>query len=273
MVNGPSSDRHCYNPSITNYDADVYDVRHLGSLQGDMEWYRSKAVASGGPVLELGAGTGRITVPIAQAGICVTALDLDAGMIAKLRNRAAALPDEARARVSVHQGDMRTFSLGETFALVIIPFRAFLHNLTVDDQLASLKRSHEHLRPGGELAFNVFHPSLEYMAAHAGSQTGAWRWTGTRELPDGGFVVYSEASRYDTVHQRVRSMIRTEEYAADGRLARTHMMRLELAYLYRSDISRLLEQAGFELTRISGDFMGRPFERDGDELVVEARKR
>lgn len=68
-------------------------------------------------------------------------------------------------------------------------------------------------------------------------------------------------------------MIRTEEFSAVGSLIRTHMMRLELAYLYPSDITRLLEQAGFELIRISGDFTGRPFERDGDELVIEARKR
>ena len=79
------------------------------------------------------------------------------------------------------------------------------------------------------------------MSAHAGAQKGTWRWTSTKNLPDGGFVVYSESSRYDTVHQRVRSMIRTEEFSAVGSLIRTHMMRLELAYLYPSDFSRLLE--------------------------------
>ena len=84
---------------------------------------------------------------------------------------------------------------------------------------------------------------------------------------------FSDASRYDTVKQRVRSMIRAEEFAADGTLVRTHMMRLELAYLYPADIRQLLERTGFDLIRISGDFTGRPFERDGDELVVEARKR
>ena len=68
-------------------------------------------------------------------------------------------------------------------------------------------------------------------------------------------------------------MIRTEEFGADGSLQRTNMMHLELAYLYPSDITSLLAQSGFELLRMSGDFAGRPFERDGDELVVEARRR
>jgi SAM-dependent methyltransferase len=259
--------------AITNYDADVYEMMHPGSLQGDIEWYRQKAAASGGPVLELGAGTGRITIPVAESGIRVTALDLDEGMLAKLRAKVAAQPDDVRARVSIRQGDMRSFALSQTFALVIIPFRAFLHNLSADDRLAALQRARDHLWPGGELAFNVFHPSLEYMSAYAGSQAGTWRWRGTRVLPDAGFVVFSDSSRYNTAQQRLRSMIRTEEFDGDGHLVRTHMMRLELAYLYPADITQLLERSGFELIRISGDFTGRPFERDGDELVIEARRR
>jgi hypothetical protein len=132
---------------------------------------------------------------------------------------------------------------------------------------------HTHLRSGGELALNVFHPSLEYMAANAGAYTGVWRWRATRNRAAGGFIVYSEATRYNTVQQRLESMMRTEEFAPDGSLLLTNMMRLELAYLYASDIASLLAETGFEPPRVSGDFHGRAFERDGDELVVEARKR
>jgi SAM-dependent methyltransferase len=246
---------------------------HDSSVQGDTEWYRQKAIASGGPVLELGAGTGRVTIPVAQSGIDVTALDLDAGMLQRLREKVATVSAEVQGRVAVHQGDMRSFAINKQFALVIIPFRAFLHNLTREDQLATLRRAHMHLRPGGELAFNVFHPSLEYMAANAGAYAGVWRARTPEILDGGGFVVYSEMSRYDTIRQRVHSLIRTEEFSSDGSLTRTHMMNLELAYLYRSDIASLLAESGFELTRISGDFTGRAVERDGDELVIEARAR
>ena len=244
-----------------------------GAVSGDVDWYCRKAVESGGPVLELGAGTGRVTIPIAKAGLHVTALEIDAGMLARLRQKVGGLPDEARRRIVVRQGDMRSFALDERFALVIIPFRAFLHNVTREDQLAVLRCAHAHLRQGGELALNVFHPSLEFMAQHAGAYEGVWRWRGTRKRPDGGFVVYSHASRYDTVHQRVESMLRTEEFGADGSLQHTNMMHLELAYLYASDIAALLAESGFEPPRISGAFSGRPLELDGDELVVEARKR
>ena len=246
---------------------------YSGATQGDVEWYRRKAVESGGPVLELGAGTGRVTIPIAEAGVRVAALDLDSGMLQRLREKVRRLPADVQARIAVHHGDMRSFALDEQYGLVIIPFRAFLHNITRDDQLAVLRCAHRHLRDGGELALNVFHPSLEFMAGHAGAYLGVWRWRQTTKRPDGGFVVYSDASRYDTVNQRLESMIRTEEFSRDGALLTTNMMHLELAYLYASDIASLLADAGFEPPRISGDFYGRAFERDGDELVVEARKR
>lgn len=241
--------------------------------RADVEWYRRKAVESGGPVLELGAGTGRVTIPIAEAGVRIAALDVDAGMLDKLRRKADTLPSDVRDRITIHQADMRSFALNEQFALIIIPFRVFLHNITREDQLAALRGAQAHLRSGGELALNVFHPSLEYMAAHAGAYARVWRWSKTEKQSDGGFVVYSDATRYDTVRQRLESMIRTEEFSPDGALRNTNMMHLELAYLYSADITSLLAESGFELVRISGDFAGRPFERDGDELVVEARKR
>jgi SAM-dependent methyltransferase len=254
------------------YDPALYDIVTPGAFRGDVEWYRRKAREAGGPVLELGAGTGRITIPIAQDGGSVHALDADRGMLGALARKAATLPADVQARIAVTEGDMRNFRLDRQFALVIVPYRAFLHNVTADDQLACLARIREHLRPGGSLAFNVFHPSLEFMAQHAGALVGVWRWYATYPLPDGGVVVRSDASRYDTVRQRVHSLHRYELYAADGNQTRNFLQQLELAYLYAADIRRLLEQSGFEAISIRGDFDGGPFEHDADELLVEATR-
>jgi SAM-dependent methyltransferase len=252
------------------YEPELYDLVIPPSWFGDVEWYRKRAEESGGPVLELGAGTGRITLPVAQSGVRIYALDSDQGMLDALTRKIAAQPKTVQERIVIVNEDMRRFRLTERFALIMAPFRSFLHNLTEEDQLACLRSVREHLRPGGRLVFNVFHPSLEYMARNTGAMAGAWRWRETVERPDGGAVVRSEANRYDTVRQRVHSLHRYEEYGADGTLSRTFLHRLELAYLYPGDIRRLLERAGFQAIRIDGGFDGRPFEKDADELVIDA---
>jgi SAM-dependent methyltransferase len=252
------------------YEADLYDIVTSGTFRGDIEWYRRLARESGGPVLELGAGTGRVTIPIAEDGVEVTALDVDRGMLDRLHRKIANLPAGVRGRLVVREGDMRSFRLEQQFALVIIPFRAFLHNLTEDDQLACLRAVFAHVKPGGRLALNVFHPSLEFMAQHAAALAGVWRWRDSHPLDDGGSVVRSEATRYDTVRRLVHSQHRYEQYATDGTLTRTFLQPLELSYLYPQDIRQLLERAGFESIEIAGDFDGHPFANDTDELVVTA---
>jgi SAM-dependent methyltransferase len=252
------------------YKPEIYDIVTPASFRGDVEWYRAKARQYGGPVLELGAGTGRITLGIAEDGVPVHALDADPAMLDRLRQKLAHQPRDVRDRVTLFVGDMRTFSLDERFAFIIAPFRAFLHNLTEHDQLACLDRVREHLRPGGRFAFNVFHPSLEFMSHHAGALEGVWRRSGTFARADGGCIVRSESNRYDTVRQLVDSQHRYEEYAPDGTLTRTSLHRLPLAYLYPQDVRRLLNAAGFQSVHIAGGFDGRPFQSDTDELVTEA---
>lgn len=253
-----------------SYTPELYDAVTPASFRGDAEWYRRKARECGGPVLELGAGTGRITLGIAQDGIPIHALDAAPAMLDRLRQKLANQPHAVRERVTITVADMRNFALSERFALVIAPFRAFLHNVTEQDQLACLARVREHLRPGSSFAFNVFHPSLEYMAQHTGALAGVWRWRGTFPRAD-GYVVRSEANQYDTVRQLVDSQHRYEEYALDGTLTRTTLHQIQLAYLYPPDLQRLLKAAGFESVQIDGAFDGRPFENDTDELVIEAR--
>jgi SAM-dependent methyltransferase len=255
---------------VTTYQPELYDALTPAAFQGDVDWYCSKAQACGGPVLELGAGTGRVTLAIAAAGIPIHALDASAPMLDALRAKLAACAPEVRDRVVAVHGDMRTFELQERFALIISPYRAFLHNVTEADRAACLSRVRQHLLPGGHFAFNVFHPSLEFMAKNAGPLEGVWRWTGISDLPTGGSIVRSDANRYDTVQQVVHSLQRYDEYAADGTLSRSSLLRLKLGYLYPGDIRRLLARAGFGEITISGGFGGGEVIRDTDELVVDA---
>jgi SAM-dependent methyltransferase len=250
-------------------EPDIYDFTLPAAVPGDLEWYRRKAQECGGPILELGAGTGRVALVLARDGAHVHALDAHPGMLAALRRKLASEPPAVQGRVVAVEGDMRTFRFDTAFALIVAPFRALLRNLTEADHLATFARVREHLKPGGRFAFNVFHPSLEFMAHHAGALAGVCRWSATFPLADGGWIVRSDANRYDTVAQRVHSLVRFEEFGADGLLKRTFVQRLELSYLYAADIRRLLERAGFHSIVITGGFDDRPLAKDTDELVVE----
>jgi SAM-dependent methyltransferase len=254
------------------YDPELYDLFNPHERDdNDVGFYRDLAVESGGPVLELGAGTGRTLIPVARAGIEIHGLDTSPRMLEALRQRLETEPDEVRARVHVDEGDMRDFELDGRFAVVQIPFRGFLHNLTRRDQTRCLERCRQHLQPSGVLAFSVFHPSIEIMGESAGAFSGVWRWRGERASSDGGRVVMSECTSYDTPNQRLSARLRYEKFDSRGRLAFAHLHCLELAYLYPGDIRGLLDGAGFVDVDIQGGFDGAPFTDDRQELIVRAR--
>src|SRR5205814_3112165 len=111
-------------PTVSAYDriARLYDP-WSASVVEDVDFYVGEAVRSGGPVLELGVGTGRIAVPIAQAGVRIVGVDSSEGMLAVAREQAARVGVELDLRF----GDLRHPPVAEEFALVVIPFRTLLH--------------------------------------------------------------------------------------------------------------------------------------------------
>ena len=147
---------------MTSYDgwADVYDSIYA-YVREDIPFYVQEASRSGGPVLELGCGTGRVTLPIAQSGIDIVGLDNSEGMLEKSESKAR--PRRWAWRMDLRMGDMREFSLDRTFPLIIIPFRGFLALLSVEDQVRCLTAIKKHLGPDGRLIFNIFVPDPQML--------------------------------------------------------------------------------------------------------------
>ncbi len=136
------------------YDA---DMGAAADAMNDTPFYLALAMeaeALGLAVIELGCGTGRVTLPIAREGIEVVGLDNAPAMLDIARRKASA----EGLDVSWIEADMRDFDLGRRFGLVIIPYRSFLHLLTDADQAACLAAVYRHLVPGGRLALNFFAP-------------------------------------------------------------------------------------------------------------------
>jgi SAM-dependent methyltransferase len=222
-------------------DAELYDAYTGASIDGDVEFYVEEARRAGSPVLELGCGTGRILMPVAMAGIDVVGLDRAPNMLAVAGEKRAALEPDVRRRIALIEGDMRSFSLGQRFSLVMIPFRAFLHLLTVDDQRQTLASVRDHLAPDGHLALNIFDPDLSIIQARQGVHAGTLQ----------SFIF--------------------QERAAAGRVGARLYAPLMLRWVYRYEMQHLLELAGFRIEALYGDFRRGPF-RHGGEQVWIARK-
>jgi ubiquinone/menaquinone biosynthesis C-methylase UbiE len=114
-----------------------------------------QAAERGEAVLELGCGTGRVTIPMAQVGADVTGLDSSPAMLDIARAKA----QQAGVAVTWVEGDMANFELGRMFGLVTIPFRSFLHLVTDEEHRECLAAIHRHLVPGGQVALNFYVPS------------------------------------------------------------------------------------------------------------------
>jgi SAM-dependent methyltransferase len=253
-------------------DAELYDAYTDATIDGDVDFYVEEARRAGAPVLELGCGTGRILLPVAAAGLDVVGLDRAPSMLAVAREKVARLGPGVRRRIELIEGDMRQFSLGRRFNLVTIPYRAFLHLLTDEDQRRALACIREHLADGGRLALNVFDPSLSVIHARLGVTAGTLQMqTRFRHPQTGRDMVLWDTFRYDPEQQVLEGDYIFDELGDDGTVLSRVYAPLTLRWVYRYEMQHLLELAGFRVEALYGDFRRGPF-RYGGEQVWVARK-
>jgi SAM-dependent methyltransferase len=254
-------------------DAELYDIIYA-DYDDDINFYVEEAIQANGPCLELGCGSGRILLPVAAAGVTVTGVDVSQPMLARLRRKVGALPPEVGDRVTVVRGDMRTVQLDTQFALIYIPFRAFLHLLQVEDQIAALHNIHRHLQPGGRLALNFFNPSLEYIVAHSGPIGGALHATGEtfRDPRTNHLLVEYATIQYHQHLQRIEQYFIYDEIDRRGRVVGRLYRSLRMRYIFRWEFEHLLHRCGFEVVTLYGSFDRQPHLRSDQELIWIAQK-
>jgi len=251
-----------------SFIADYYDESPIvkGRLQ-DVAFYRNAVRDFGDPVLELGCGTGRITMALAEAGKRITGVDLSGRMLERAVKKRAALRVEARERVHFVQGDMARFDLGEKFRLVIIPFRPFQHLLEVRQQMDCLECVRKHLAPGGRLILDLFQTDAERMhdPVHM------------REVP---LTEYETADgRRVRISERLAAFHRAEQRNdvemifsirhRDGREERL-VFAWPLRYFFRYEVEHLLARCGFKVMARYGDFDRSPIRDDSPEMIFVA---
>ena len=222
----------------------------------DIDFFVESAKESGGPVLEVGCGTGRILLPTARAGIPITGLDLSEHMLAVCRGELAKEPKKVQDRVNLIWGDMRDFSLPEHFSLVTTPFRPFQHLLTIEDQISCLSSIRRHLEPGGKLILDIFNPSLTHLTRdNLGEEVDLEPEFTTPE----GITVRrcnKTISRdlLNQINQVELIYYITHPDGRDERLVHAFSMR----YLFRFEAEHLLIRCGFEVEEVYADYQKSP---------------
>ncbi len=242
-----------YDDLIARTYDEVY--ARLRDPSGDASFYLALARETGGPVLELGCGTGRTLLPIANDGIECVGLDASPAMLRTFREKAPS--------VTLVQGDMRRFNLGRRFRLITSPFRALSHLLDVEAQLDCLACVTRHLTPGGVFAFDVFDPKLELLAQGELPES----LSATFEL-DGRTMQRFESVRFDVTRQVLTVTFRF----AGGPPELSGSTTVQMRWFYRYELEHLLARAGFTDILFFGDFERGPWTAGGETIVVARRR-
>ncbi len=243
-------------------DPELYDLAYSW-YDADLAYYVEHARAANGPVLEAACGTGRVLLPTRAAGVDIDGFDLEPAMIGRLAQVAAARGLAVRAWVA----DLRSVVTERRYALVTIPFRAFMHLLDTEDQLAALRALRGTLAPGGALRFNVFYPAFARMAEREGRRICERTF---HDSNSGRDVELWDETRYDRVAQTFHVERDVVVNEPDRRERDTRHYAFTLRWTYRYEMELLLRAAGFARWEVRGGFDGRPLERDTDEMVWTA---
>jgi len=267
------------------YDADYAAAER----EDDAAFYAELARQAGGPVLEMGCGSGRVLLPCARAGAEMVGMDVSAAMLERLDHRLEDEPEEVRRRVETVEGDMRDAvvrgtgtgtgatgsAAGEirTFPLVTAPFRVIQHLVERQDQRAWLRNVARHLAPGGALVFDVFQPDYDHVVAPPTTAVDLQRTD-----PDTGRLVQRHATAWHTPELqtfRVRFEWTEEDVENNGAGGGGESRSLGSAettvrWFTLAELENLLELEGFRVTDAWGDFDRTAYGPGAEEIILRA---
>lgn len=247
--------------------ADIYDAWSASApiTQKNHGFYLKKLAESPGPVVELGVGNGRICIEVAKQGRTITGVDSSGAILELCRKRAREAGVEGRLHLI--QADFRDFVLLEAADLIVLPFHSIGHLLTDDDKLRALRQVRSQLREGGRFVFDHFIFDPSYV------QPGVPRLRAEfRNAETGRDHILWEASTHDMEHQLIRLVVWTDEIDSVGVVVSRRYRRMNLSWITPEQSHRLLEEAGFEVEAVHGDFEENPLTERSTHQVWMARK-
>jgi SAM-dependent methyltransferase len=237
-------------------DAVLYDHEYK-RRRGDVAHYRRLAKVIGGPILDLGCGTGRVLLPLLRDGHDVVGVDASAPMLARLRAK--------NPKANVIHGDIREISLGRKFPLIVCAFNTFMHLYDRRDVEACLAVVKRHLRPGGAFAFDVMNPDLRWLSRDPSRR---WARTKFRHPRTAEPMIYTTTLEWEGPLQI--AFMRIYYAPADGS-RREKLVRLAHRYFFPQELEEIFFYNGFVLERHDGDFEGGDLRDDSEQQVCLCR--
>ena len=241
--------------------AKFYDL--FGS-KDDLEFYKELALRSGGNALELGVGTARVAIPLARAGVMVVGIDNSEHMLEVARKKLAKEPESVRDRVTLKRCDVRNFELEQAFHLIYIPASTFDHCVTAKDRKRCLSCIHNHLEDEGLFAFDIDQVTLEKPKA-------SW-WIDRKEINKDTMVVRTTFTRRDLA-RRICNLDLFFDVYRNAKLVERYHEYGEVAILFKDEVKDLLEQAGFKVEAVYGDFDRSEFQEDSPRAAFVTSKK
>ncbi|MQG01398.1 MAG: class I SAM-dependent methyltransferase [SAR202 cluster bacterium] len=248
-----------------NYDvwANLYDTIY-GDVVDDIPYYVNQIKESDDKVLELGCGTGRVSIPIAENTSNLTALDLSSQMIAVLNKKAV----KKGLILDCVIGDMRSFDIQSKFDLIIIPFRGFQSLLSVSDQEQCLAAIHRHLKHDGKVIIDMFYPDLEMFDQDKRIYYVA------KEIYDASsktLTLVKHRSNFD-MHSQVIQTTLIVEISIAGNVTETRYTDFSLRYIHPKEAEYLFLNNGFATKNLVTNFTNLEEENEISEMVFELEK-
>ncbi len=244
--------------------APFYDWENARTLgRRDLPFWRNLATHAGGPVLELGCGTGRLTLPLGRAGVSIVGIDRSTPMLERARQRVT----RARLASTIHlvRGDIRHLPFRRKFAMVMAPYGMLQSLLREKDLTATLAAVYEATERGGTFGVELVAdlPSWDEYRKRISL-------TGWRARRGGARVTLVETVRQDRA--RHLTIFDQEFSERRGRTTRTHRFALTFRTLSVPQMARRLERAGFEITALLGDYRGGAWDPRAEVWMIMARR-
>lgn len=242
--------------------ADLYDLEHH-DFRADVDLLLTFAEIVGDPVLEMGCGSGRVLIPLAQGGFDVTGIDRSPAMLK--RAEAAARAADVSDRITLRALDMveARQAPGGPFGLVIFSLNALMHLPTIEGQIAALEAAFGALDPKGQLIIDTLNPTPHHLTQLEDGQILEGSWI----QPDGTIIDKLAHRRIHPAQQRIETTIWYDHTSPDGKLTRLRTQ-FALRYVHAAELELMLRLAGFSETRLYGSYDLDPYEDDSERLLV-----